>query len=45
MTKKPTKKQRKEIKEGIKQMVGEFEDTGMIHTSRAKFIPATEGRR
>ena len=40
MTKKPTKKQQKEIKEGVKQMVREFKDTGMIQTSRAKYHPS-----
>lgn len=40
MTKKPTKKQQKEIKEGIKQIVREFEDTGMIQTTRAKYHPS-----
>lgn len=41
MAKKPTRKQRKEIKEGIKKMMREFEDTGMIETSRAKYHPSS----
>jgi len=41
MARKPTKKQRKEIKEGIKQMVRRFEDTAMIKTSRARYHPSS----
>lgn len=40
MTKKPTKKQRKEIKQGIKKIMKDCGDNGMIQTSRAKYHPS-----
>lgn len=39
MPKKPTKGQEKEISEGVKKMVEEYEKTGKIETSRATYHP------
>jgi hypothetical protein len=44
MAKKPTKKQQKEISEGVKSMVREYEDTGKIKTTRATYEPENKGK-
>jgi hypothetical protein len=43
MTKgKPSKRQQKEISEGVKKMVREYENSGEIKTSRATYHPSTK---
>jgi|GEM_PF-1593189 len=42
MTKKPNTSEQKEISEDVGKMVGEWEKTGEIKTSRAEYHPETK---
>lgn len=44
MVKKPNKKEQKEISQGVKKMIHEWEDTGKIKTSRAEYRPTSKGK-
>jgi hypothetical protein len=39
MDRKPTKKEQKEISQGVEKMVDEYEKTGKVKTSKATYRP------